>query len=216
MSTIRTADGPWRETGFLILAGGHSRRFGEPKAFFQFEGRNLIEHVVHPLNGASEVVISCKTGEGELANLFPRARVVRDREAVKGPMAGLLGALPLIRSEYVVVLPCDIPRLRPEVIGLLVERGRGRSAAVPRWPAGHIEPLTAVYHTREMEEAVQQAWDDGEMKLSRAIDRLSDVVYVPTEEIGEVDPELDSFTNINLPSDLKGITDGSSPSRGRR
>lgn len=215
MSTIRTAGGPWRETGFLILAGGHSRRFGEPKAFFQFEDRNLIEHVVRPLN-ASELVISCRTGEGELADLFPRARVVRDRGSVKGPMAGLLRALPLVRSEYVVVLPCDSPRLRPEVIGLLVERARGRSAAVPRWPAGHIEPLTAVYRTREMEEAVQSAWENGEMKLSRAIDRLSDVVYVPTEEIGEVDPDLDSFTNINVPSDLEGITGGSSHSHERR
>jgi len=187
----------------LILAGGYSDRFGEVKAFFPLEGRTFIQHVATRMNGIHDgLVISCKTGEARMREMFPDSTVIVDDSRIKGPMAGLRSSLPLIDSDYVIVVPCDIPRIQRDVIELLLERADGHDASIPRWSNGYLEPLTAVYRTNIFLRAVKDAWEGGIMKLSKVIDMLPDVVYVPVDEIRERDPGLETFINLNSPADL--------------
>lgn len=190
----------------LILTGGNSSRFGQKKAFIEFKGKSFIEHIIArtgPLH--TELVISCRNGKERLKELFPDAIVVEDGSDMRSPMTGLYSALPHIRSEYVTILPCDVPLIRKEVIQMLIERALGHDAAVPVWPNGYLEPLTAVYATGSLLQAVKVSWKEGLMRISNAIGMLQDVVFISTEEIKELDPDLQSFININSPADLTAL-----------
>lgn len=191
---------------FLVLAGGYSERFGEMKAFYQIDGKPLIQHVVERISELSrKIAISCESGYDRLVEMFPRGEIIADKPRKSGPLAGLLSSLPKINSEYTFLVSCDSPKIKREVIELIIEKGRSHSAAVPRWPNGYLEPLQALYRTDEFEKCVEIAWGEGKMKLSKVIEMLDDVIYISTERIKSVDPELESLININYPSDVESV-----------
>lgn len=185
----------------LILAGGPSRRFGGEKALFTLNGKPMISRVVEEMSKISdELAISCRTGSRTYERMFPGVKIIQDKYDGKGPMVGLVSALPEISAEYVAVVPCDSPRIRSDVVKFLFERAKGHDAAVPRWPNGYIEPLQAIYNTRRLLEAVLSLWGRGTMKLSAMLEGLRNVIFVPTDELREIDPRLETFLNVNYPS----------------
>lgn len=187
--------------GILILAGGGSKRFGGEKALFEIWGKPMIKHVFDMISKLSnEIVISCKSGE-KLGGMFPKAKIIVDKWDEKGALTGLASALPEVRSEYVALVTCDCPKVKPQVLKLLFDCARDHDGAVPRWPNGYTEPLQAVYKTGKLRKAVGKAWESKKMKLATVLEMLPDVVYVSTERLKEVDPELGSFLNINAPED---------------
>ena len=189
--------------GILILAGGGSKRFGGEKAFFEIQGKPMIQHVFEKVSKLStEILISCKARREKLAEMFPEAKVIVDKWDEKGALTGLASALPEVRSEYVGLVTCDSPKVNPHVIELLYGRAKGHDCAIPRWPNGYTEPLQAVYKTEKLREAVGEAWKRKKMRLADMLEMLHDVVFVPTERLKEVDPKLESFLNINAPEDI--------------
>lgn len=192
------------EFAILILAGGDSKRMGCRKAFYVVSGQPMIKHVflgVKELSG--EIIISCKDYQEELKRMFPEAKVIVDKSHEEGPMIGLLSALPEISSDYVAVLACDCPRVKPEVITYLYARARGHDGAILKWPNGFIEPLQAVYRTEKLLAAAVQAKNNGRTKLGDVVNFLNDVVYIKPKELKNIDPNLVSFTNINSPDDVQ-------------
>ncbi len=190
----------------LILAGGKSERLGQVKSLVKFGTEPMIKKVVdrvYPLS--DEIVISSKAKVKELENIFPDLRIYGDKFEKKAPLTGLISSLPHIKRKYVAIVPCDSPKLNPEVIELLYEKAKNHSAAVPKWSSGLIEPLIAVYHVPELINVTKSAWRNKQMKLTEIIDRLKDVTYVSTEEIKKIDEELETFLNINTQEDIKNI-----------
>jgi molybdopterin-guanine dinucleotide biosynthesis protein A len=195
-----------RDLGVLILAGGGGGRFGAEKAFFRISGKPMVQHAVERVSRLSnEIVLSCKSNREKFVKMFHKAKVIADEHAKTGALTGLVSALPAIKSSYVAVVTCDCPMIKPEVIELLYQSAKNRDGAVPRWPNGYLEPLQAVYKTERLRGAVEDAWKSGEMRLAEALERLRNVVYVPTEKLKKVDPRLESFLNVNSPQDIKMI-----------
>lgn len=96
----------------VILAGGAGRRMGgADKGLVVYQGRPLVEwvlEVVAPQVG--EVVISANRNLERYA-AYGR-RVLPDTLAdFPGPLAGVLAALDAVRAEWLLVTPCDTPRL---------------------------------------------------------------------------------------------------------
>ncbi len=184
----------------LILAGGKSERWGREKALVEVEGKPLLLHVLERLGELSEErVVSCKPGVGLK---LEGVRVVEDESEERGAVMGLISALPFVRSDYVMVVACDHPRASPLVMRRLAERAEGHEGAVPVWPNGYLEPLHAVYRTRSLLRAVREA--GSERRLRKILEGL-DIVYVPVEEVRELDPQLDCFFNLNSPEDLSRL-----------
>lgn len=192
------------EFAILILAGGDSKRMGCRKAFYVVSGQPMIKRVYLGVKELSaEIIISCKRYREELKQMFPEAKVIVDKGREEGPMVGLISALPEITFDYVAVLACDCPWIKPEVIVFLHDRARGHDGAILRWPNGFIEPLQAVYRTKKLLEATVKAKHKGKTKLGDVVNFLNDVVYVTPEELKKIDPDLVSFTNINSPEDVR-------------
>lgn len=101
----------------VILAGGAGRRMGgADKGLLLLDEITLIGHVLKRLKPQTErIVINCNRSLQEYARLgYP---LVEDSMAGGlGPLAGVLSALEHSDSDYVLSVPCDTPRLPPDLI----------------------------------------------------------------------------------------------------
>ena len=194
----------------IVLAGGRSTRFGgKEKSLEVVEGKRMICRAVDAIRGAvDDVVISVRDERQRdlLSPFLPGYRFVFDEVEGIGPLAGVYSGLREAKGDYAVVVACDMPFISAAAIELLFRRAEGHDAAVPRHENGLVEPLHAVYRREPMLEAVRQSIAAGEGRISDPLRRLRDVVYVPSEEILQVDDGRDTFMNVNRAGDMEGIT----------
>lgn len=108
----------------MILAGGHSERFGKPKAFAEIEGQPFYKKIINTLtstNMFNEVIIS--TNE-QLAPLFEHQNVVIDdnNSRNKGPLAGIYSVMKQYSDEELFfVVSVDTPMITSKAISGLYQ-----------------------------------------------------------------------------------------------
>ena len=181
-----------------ILAGGQSSRMGTNKALAQVAGKPIIERVierVRPL--VDELVIVTNTPEvyawlglPAFADLIPG----------KGPLGGLYTAVSSTRSQHTLAVSCDQPFLNAEVLRYLTGLRAGFDVVVPLAPDGYPQSMQAVYSKACL----------GPIRARIDADRLKVIGFfpdvrvreVPAGEIAHLDPERNSFVNVNTPEDL--------------
>ena len=104
----------------FVLAGGESRRFGQDKALYSFDGSTLVERAVETLRRAGcdrVVVLHRRPTDLE----FLDCEVTCDVGGGQGPLDGLHTALLLARSDYIVTLPVDQILVTSEVFRQLLD-----------------------------------------------------------------------------------------------
>jgi len=194
------------ERTVVVLAGGRSSRFGSNKALQSLAGKPLIRHVVDRLPNVYDIAVVIGRSERAtkyLAVLPKRVRVINDYKEGKNPLIGVVSGLQSVASDYVAVLACDAPFVHDAVIDFLFRRALEADAAIPRWDAGRIEPLQAVYRRLASLRAAHEALADKDASHREMINRIGRVVYVSVEnEIRRIDPSLHTFFNINSRDDL--------------
>nr|VFJ58691.1 MAG: molybdenum cofactor guanylyltransferase [Candidatus Kentron sp. DK] len=123
-----------RITG-VILAGGRARRMGgKDKGLLPFDrGETLAEHIASLLAPqVDSLVINANRNTEQYRRLgYP---VVPDAvEGFQGPLAGMAGAMGVVKTPYMVTVPCDAPFLAPDLVERLVmalkDSGRGGNPA---------------------------------------------------------------------------------------
>ena len=191
----------------IILAGGLSKRLGPNKGLITLAGKPLLTHVVDKISGVVDeivVVVSSESQKRIIEDLVKRkARVTVDRDEAQSPLVGALAGFENIRGEYSLLLSCDSPFVSSQIASLLLDLCVNRSAVIPRWPNGFIEPLRAAYHTRYTQIAAEKTLENGKMDLQSMITLLRGVRYVSTMVLQQIDPMLLTFFNVNTPNDLK-------------
>ena len=97
-----------------------------------------------------------------------------------------------------------MPFINPEVVEFLFDiiAASRYDAVVPRWENGMLEPLHAVYRRESTLSAIKNAVVEGDRRLSNLLAQL-DVYLLPVAKIREIDPGLETFTNINTPAELE-------------
>ncbi|MCW4003237.1 MAG: molybdenum cofactor guanylyltransferase [Candidatus Bathyarchaeota archaeon] len=192
----------------VILAGGSSSRLNDDKGIVALAGKPLLTYVVNSVEGlVDETVIV--TSSKERANAYAKlasssnVRFAVDEYDSKGPLIGALTGFKSVNGEYTLLLPVDTPFVSREVLSLLFELCIGKVAAVPRWTSNEIEPLHAVYRTKEALKAAEEAFVQGEVDMQAMVNRLRGVRYISTLVIEQLDPDLRTFFNVNTALDLK-------------
>jgi molybdopterin-guanine dinucleotide biosynthesis protein A len=174
----------------LILAGGASRRMGRPKALLPVGGMTMVEWIAGRLGPEfPEVLVSAN--DPELAP--PGLQRVADLHPGLGPLAGIEAGLAAASHDALAVVACDLPRVTPEVVRLLVQRSEGRAAAVAR-VGGRPQPACACYRQSCLGR-VRAALEEGRLKVADVLEEL-DVNWVEA-----FDPDL--FLNINTQEDYQ-------------
>jgi molybdopterin-guanine dinucleotide biosynthesis protein A len=152
------------------------------------------------------IVISDEKKASVYSEYFPEARVLIDEYQIRAAISGALTGFKNATCEYSILLPCDAPLISPRIISLLLSHVEGNDAVVPKWPNGNIEPLLAVYRTREALKAAVKTVSEGRYRLANMIQQLN-VQYLSTEMIKQYDRDLVSFRNINTLKDLDEARD---------
>jgi molybdopterin-guanine dinucleotide biosynthesis protein A len=191
----------------FILTGGVSSRMGKPKGLLDFGGQPLILRIarlIEPL--ASTVTVIGPLEAYEALGLA----VIQDEQfngpggndKAQGPLAGIATALTATRTDWNLILACDLPYIRSEWLDWLLARAVAstRQIVMPR-TAGGLEPLAAVYR-RECAEAIVAALRRGVRKVTDAME-LFRVEFVTERDWGPVDPEGRVLRNMNAPEDYE-------------
>lgn len=187
----------------VILAGGFGRRLGRDKATCPAAGRPLLHWTALAAAAATDDIVVVRREDQE----FPTAvgapwREVCDRRPERGPLAGLEAALEQIAHDAAVLIACDMPLVRAEVLAVVAEAVRGTEIAMPV-VEGYAQPLLAAYR-RSVAPHVRALLDDGEGRL-RALLPLVDRVLIAEEDLRLRDPQLESLTNVNRIEDLERV-----------
>ena len=194
----------------IILAGGSSIGFGEDKGLLKLNNKPLLKHVVDTAEGIVDEVIIVTSSE-ERANLYSKSvssnvQFAIDNYDTKGQLVGAIAGFEAAQGKYSLLLPFDTPFASPDVLTLLFELSNGKSAVIPRSPDCEIEPLQAVYNTKQALEAAKMAFANNELDLAAMICKLRGVRYISTMVIEQLDPDLRTFFTINRPLDIKKAT----------
>lgn len=108
----------------IILAGGQSERFGEPKAFAQIDSQYFYKRIISVLeatNMFNQIIIS--TNE-DLATQFDYEDIVIDdnQNKGKGPLAGIRSVMNLYKNEELFfVISVDTPMITQKAISKLYQ-----------------------------------------------------------------------------------------------
>jgi molybdopterin-guanine dinucleotide biosynthesis protein A len=188
-----------KEMTAAVLAGGQSRRMGQDKANVEIVGRTMLERVIErlsPLFG-SLMIIGGESDPGDSCTV----PVHPDLRPRMGSLGGIYTAVVLSPTEHVFCAACDMPFIGKEVVEHLIRlAGEGCDAVVPRI-GGELEPLCALY-SRNVRSVVERDLDCGVRRIKTTLSSLR-VRVVEEEELIALDPELNTFFNINTPEDLE-------------
>ena len=151
---------------------------GRPKAWLPWSGRTMIEHVVAQLAPVVDEVVVVTSESLDLPKL--PARIVRDREPERGPLAGIREGLAAVECEFAFVTSTDAPFLTQPFVSRMLDVG------MPCAPVsgGHVQVLCAVYPG--------YAWRDAERLLEAGRARPLDLLEALGFERVEFGLELDS------------------------
>jgi molybdopterin-guanine dinucleotide biosynthesis protein A len=188
-----------------VLIGGESRRMGSDKASTVLCGKTLLERVLEVVKPLfSEVIICGRDKARDLPAAAADCRLAVDELPGRGPALGIAAALSNASNEWVFVVSCDVPLLKPEVVEALYMQRDGFDVVVPEL-AGGLEPMCAFYSKTALlplsrnvlqgRRSLIEFLDGGEARVRR----------VAESELRRVDPEFLSFMDVDTPEELMAM-----------
>jgi len=183
----------------IILAGGKSSRIGsdQDKAMLKLNGKRLIDIVISKLKHIVEDNIII-IGPPEKYPSYKQ--VVPDLFNQRGLLVGLYSGLKASASRYNFVVGCDMPFLKVELLRYMGDKVDSNDIIIPRYAKSYVEPLCAIY-SKTCLEIMKRNIEAGILSIRRIFPYLK-VKYIEEEEIKRIDPELNSFFNINYKEDF--------------
>lgn len=238
-ASVERAEGrPDPEAVGIVLAGGRATRLGARaaagKAWLALDGRTFLERVCAAVapEVAAVVVVAA---DGAAVPPVPGATVVHDTLPAAGPLAAIRdGIRAAVAAGWgpsprrFVVVSCDVPLVRREVIRLLLHAARegvaggggggGTGAGTAAgadvlWTLpvvhGHMQVLVSVLDVRML--ARLESWlatgrrDPRGLAASLLAAEPSTVRLVDESLLAPADPTLASFIDVDTPEDLRRL-----------
>lgn len=134
----------------IVLAGGQSKRFGEPKALALRHGKPFLLYSIEALHPIVDEIVIVAQPHIQTKLSFQDVSWIEDDPQYKGkgPLAGIYSAIVHHEATWYVVLPCDIPFIHETIIRMLKEQADDAFDAIVPYVNGRLQPLIAIYHYR--------------------------------------------------------------------
>ncbi len=191
----------------FILTGGASTRMGKAKELLEFGGEPLILRIARTI----EPLVSSVTAVGPSERYAALGlQVIEDQQfgiagergKSPGPLAGIASALSASRTDWNLILACDLPYLSRQWADWLLARTTVSNGQIimPRTKGGS-EPLAAVYR-RQCAEPIIAALRRGVRKVTDATEQLR-TEFVTEREWRHIDSDGRMLRNMNTPEDYE-------------
>ncbi|MBD1880093.1 molybdenum cofactor guanylyltransferase [Coleofasciculus sp. FACHB-T130] len=195
----------------IVLAGGKSSRMGRDKALISVKGVPLIRRVCEVAQACASKVYVVTLWIERYQDIVPSTcKLIREvgtgephsfsnDEKPQGPLIGFAQGLAPVQTEWVLLLACDLPNLKEEVlqnwVQHLPEVPEDCIAFLPRHPKGW-EPLCGFYRRRclpSLTEFINKGGRSFQQWLSQH----------PVQELPLTERSL--LFNCNTPADLEQV-----------
>lgn len=173
---------------------------GRDKALLEVGGQPVVWRVVERLRLAV-VEVSLVGAPERYSHLGLPA--VADRQANRGPLAGIVTALGCSRYDWNLVVACDLPYLETRFLEFLLEQAAASpvaDAVVPQ-TRDTWQPLCAVYHRRCLP-AFERVLAEENPKIARAFSEVR-VRAITATELARFAFEERMFKNMNTLEDYE-------------
>jgi molybdopterin-guanine dinucleotide biosynthesis protein A len=178
----------------IILAGGKAERMGNAdKGLVIYQDKPLIKHVIESIEPqVQKIVVNYNRNETEYQNLqFPTAK--DPNSDYRGPLEGILSCRHLVKSEYIFVVPCDMPHLPANVVSLLFKELHKTDLCVVH-DGIRMQPLVFVGKTQLLD-SIEEYLDNGGRSVHKWVSSKDHVVV-------DFSRAQAAFWNINEESQL--------------
>jgi molybdenum cofactor guanylyltransferase len=186
----------------IILAGGLSSRMGQDKALLPIESVPLLTRTCRIAQQVADPVYVVTPWSDRYQSVVDRAvqfiPEVLVSEQTNGSLIGFIQGLARVKTEWVLLLACDLPNLQAEVLQdwatELPEAG-DKIAFLPRNPEGWWEPLCGFYR-RDCLVSLEAYVAGGGRSFQRWIGQQG-------EEVRELEGgDREVLLNCNTPADV--------------
>ena len=171
----------------VILCGGRSSRMGQDKSALPFGDETMLGRVTRVAGSVAEHVIVVGRRDQPHSTAW-------DAMEDQGPLAGLAAGLSASTTEMNVVVACDMPLVRPEVLQRLVD-AMGDADICVAMVDGQPSVLCGIYRSR-LAPVVQSLLDRGERRVKALLEHAN-VQRVDASQLRDIDPELDTFVSVD-------------------
>ncbi len=177
----------------IVLAGGGSSRMGSDKALLNLKGATFLDQVYRAVKDeVSEVIISSNNSLHEIEGV----RRIEDLVQNTGPLMGIYSCMEVSTSKFFLVLSCDSPLIKKELINFLVQNHDETFDGSLLKDGDQNYPLIGIYNQGAMI-SLKSYLDSGKRSVFGFLENLKvQSVEVP----GEFQPQI---RNFNRPEDLK-------------
>jgi molybdopterin-guanine dinucleotide biosynthesis protein A len=184
----------------VILSGGLAARYdGTEKALLRVSGIRILDRIYEIYRELfDEIILVTNSPEKFLEwNLL----IVSDLFQIRSSLTGIHAGLFYMTNPYAFISACDTPFLKKEMVETVIGKIEAQiDIVIPETSAG-FEPLCAAYSKRCLE-AAQNHLEQKKLKITKTF-RKSRIKTISEKALRKIDPELQSFFNINTPGDLK-------------
>jgi molybdenum cofactor cytidylyltransferase len=185
----------------VVTAAGSAQRFGGKKLLAPVAGEPLLDHTIRSLleGGVTEVIVIVSAdARRELARDVSamndaRVRVLENADPSRGMFSSVQIGVAAAVGDALLVLPGDMPYVRPDTVRALIAKYRERPAIVsPRHKAKRGHPVVLPLSLRN------------EIAAMAPTANLHDVTHLHQDE--RVDLEVDDAgvnRDVDIPADLE-------------
>ncbi len=184
----------------VILSGGLSTRYdGTEKALLQVGGVRILDRIYDIYSELFEEIILVTNNPQKF--LEWDLLIVSDLFPIRSSLTGIHAGLFYMTNPFAFISACDTPFLKREMVETVIGKIEPQiDIVMPETSAG-LEPLCAAYSKRCLQPA-QHHLEQEKLKILKTF-RKSRIKTISEKVLRKIDPELQSFFNINTPEDLK-------------
>ncbi|HJS53979.1 MAG TPA: nucleotidyltransferase family protein [Chitinophagaceae bacterium] len=160
--------------GIVVLAAGASVRLGKPKQLLEYEGKNLLQHVLDAaVNSDGEPVIVVLGANADLVAAEidkSKVHVIKNSEWEQGMASSLRMGLKTLQKispsvEGVIFMVCDQPHVSPELINELITAHIGSGKPIVTCNYGEAIGPPAFFHKSLFADLMKLKGDAGARKV---------------------------------------------------
>ena len=173
---------------------------GRDKAFVELGGKTLIERVIQmsaALGQAETILITNRPDDYAHLNL----PMFGDALPGKGSLGGIYTALVEAKSEFVLVLACDMPFISTDLLRFMISQADDRHDIVVPRVQGYPQGLHAIYR-KTCIMPIREQLEADRLKIIRFYGKMR-VRYLDESEYVAFDPDGRCFSNLNTPAELE-------------
>ena len=179
----------------IILAGGKSTRMGSDKGLILYKNKPFTQHIIDAMTPlVSNILI---VSNNIAYDVFNTIRINDDIQDA-GPLSGLYSGLNYSKTEYNMVLSCDVPLIETIVLQKLVDSISSEIDVLQIESNSKTMPLVGIYK-KNCSNKFLELLNNNQLRVKEAIN------FFKTKNIVLENHLAKTVTNINTKEQLNCI-----------